>query len=354
MIIPDYCSPVNSISSIFSSNSLYFPPFPLSFVLLCCFGLYTVKSFSDDFTGIGDQDKCGWLGLLNIVPKPDRLRTLQCCENDIFVFPGKCSLCVDDGRTAAQFVDDERADRIWFVADNIEVFGQIKTFNEVVHHERTDGQSEYRVESRLDIEDEKPGGCDQCIGEYERTSDIKAGIFLQDHGDDVCSSAGRADIEQQRGAKCRQRDGKTKFQHGLVGQRRRHGTEMLQRGQKDREQNTAIGCFCRKFLSQDDKTDHQKEHVRNKRKVTGREDSGFCNQNGKTGNPSESKVVSEFEKICADCHNTDASRQYQKMFEFIFHNDSSPRILSKYDVFYRNRNAGTGKSQYKNKIYEQE
>ena len=56
-----------------------------------------VEAFSDDLTGIGNEDKCGRLFVFDKITKPDSLWAVQRCENDIFVFAGKCALCLTDG-----------------------------------------------------------------------------------------------------------------------------------------------------------------------------------------------------------------------------------------------------------------
>ena len=47
----------------------------------------------------------------------------------------------------------------------------------------------------------------------------RQGIFFHDHGNDIRSPAGRADIKEHGRAKGRKRDGKSQFQHRLIGKR---------------------------------------------------------------------------------------------------------------------------------------
>ena len=51
-----------------------------------------VEAFSDDLTGVGNEDKCGRLFVFDKITEPDSLWAVQRCENDIFVFALQCAL----------------------------------------------------------------------------------------------------------------------------------------------------------------------------------------------------------------------------------------------------------------------
>lgn len=55
-----------------------------------------MKTFSDDLTCIGDENKCGRLFVFDKITEPDSLRAVQCRKDDVFVFSGKCALCMAD------------------------------------------------------------------------------------------------------------------------------------------------------------------------------------------------------------------------------------------------------------------
>ena len=94
-----------------------------------------------------------------------------------------------------QFLHDEVADRLWIVAYYIEVFGKIETFDKGINHKRTDRKSEEGIESGRNVKHKAAGNGDHHIGDQKCMSDIYTGIFLQDHCNDICTSAGRADVE---------------------------------------------------------------------------------------------------------------------------------------------------------------
>ena len=96
--------------------------------------LYAVESFSDDLACVGDEDECLWIILPDKVPEPDSLHTVQGGEDDVFIFTGIGAFGVTDAGAPGKCVHDEVADRFRMVADNIEIFRQVKALYEVVDH----------------------------------------------------------------------------------------------------------------------------------------------------------------------------------------------------------------------------
>ena len=157
--------------------------------------LHAMKSFSDDLACIGNQDKCFRFIFFNEVAEFYSLWTIQRGKDNVLVFTGKRSLRLTDGGAPVQFVGQKIADRFRMIADNVEIFGKIETFDEGVDHKGTDRKSKERIQPGFDIEDKTSGDGDQNIGDKECFSDIKTGIFFQDHCDNVGAAAGRSDVE---------------------------------------------------------------------------------------------------------------------------------------------------------------
>src|SRR5699024_7867019 len=195
-----------------------------------------------------------------------------------------------------------------------------------VDHKGADRESEYRVEPGLDIKDEKADERDQRIGDHQGASDIKAGIFFQDHGNDIGSAAGSADVEQDGGSERRKRDGKAELQHGLVSQRAVHGPDALHGREREGEQDAAVGCLRRKFFAENEKSDDQQEHACHKVEIAGGDKSRFGCKDRETGDPAEGKVVREFEEIGSERHDQRAEGQKTKISDVLFYHGYPPHI----------------------------
>ena len=186
--------------------------------------------------------------LLDIISKPHRLETVQDGEDQVFLFPGEGALGVYYSGASVKVVLDKAADRFRITADYIEIFGQVQTLDKSVYHGRADGKSQEGVESGLDTEDETACQGDEEIGDKKCFPDVNAGIFLQDHGDDVCTAAGRADIEKNCGSQSRKGDGEGQLQHRLVRERAVHGADPFQKRQGYGEQDAAVCSLRGKIL----------------------------------------------------------------------------------------------------------
>ena len=125
--------------------------------------LYTMKSFSDNLAGVGDQYKRFFVIFADIISQADRLHPVQGCENDILVLAGISALCVTNTGAAPQSVDDKIADWFRAVAHYVKIFGQVKALNESIDHERADRKPQKRVKSCLYIKYKESGSCDQRV-----------------------------------------------------------------------------------------------------------------------------------------------------------------------------------------------
>lgn len=94
-----------------------------------------MKSFSDDFTCIRNQNKGFRLIFLNKVTKLNCLGTVEGRKDDILVLFPKSALCMADGGTAVQCIYKEITDGFRSSANHIEILGEVKTFDKRINHE---------------------------------------------------------------------------------------------------------------------------------------------------------------------------------------------------------------------------
>lgn len=118
---------------------------------------------------------------------------------------------VDRG-VPVQCIDNVIADRIRVIADDIKAFAQINALDHIVDHQRFCGKTDGGEKSCLRSKNKEGGGHCGHIHQHQHGSDIQAGVLLQDHGDDIRSAAGCADIEQDRCSDSREENGKHKLQ----------------------------------------------------------------------------------------------------------------------------------------------
>ena len=101
-----------------------------------------------------------------------------------------------DAGAPVQCVDNEVTDVFRLIAYNIKIFGQVETLDKCIDHKGADCQAEKRVQSGFNVKHEKPGSGDHYVREEQSAPDIKAGIFLQDHGNDIRAAAGCSDVKE--------------------------------------------------------------------------------------------------------------------------------------------------------------
>ena len=104
--------------------------------------------------------------------------------------------------TAVQRMNNKIADYVRMITDNVKIFGKIQTFYKAVYHKRPDGQSQQRIQTGLNVKDKETCDRDQDIGCKQGMTNIKAGVFFQDHGNNVRSATGRTNIKKNGRSKC--------------------------------------------------------------------------------------------------------------------------------------------------------
>lgn len=288
------------------------------FCLCIRLNLYRVESAPDNLAGIGDQDKCARLGFLDEVTEPYCLRTVQCCQNNVFLLPGEDTLGGINGCSTVQVPDDEVTDRLRTVADNIETLGKVEAFDEVVCDEGAKDKSQDGEETCLHTKYEYTCHSNSNVGNHQDTPDVVTGIFFQYHRYNIGSPAGCTHIKQDCGAESRNSDRKDQFQYRLIGQRAVHRVNTFQDGQEKRKEHTAVKCFCSKALSHNQESQNKKNDVTDKVEITAADGSGLCDKNGKTGNAAECKVICKFEKVNTACHDGGRNRHDYKIPDFGF------------------------------------
>jgi len=122
---------------------------------------------------------------------------------------------------------DEIADGIRFVADDREVFAKVDILDDTVDDKGFCHKAGKGEKSGGGIKDETGCHSDQKIHHKQGRTDIEAGIFFQDHGQDIRTAAGSTDIKKNGSTQRRKKDGKDQLQNRLCGQRMRHGKEFF-------------------------------------------------------------------------------------------------------------------------------
>ena len=90
-----------------------------------------------------------------------------------------------DAGAPVQCVDNEVTDVFRLIAYNIKIFGQVETLDKCIDHKGADCQAEKRVQSGFNVKHENPAPVITTSERSRAPPDIKAGIFLQDHGNDI-------------------------------------------------------------------------------------------------------------------------------------------------------------------------
>ena len=111
------------------------------------------------------------------------------------------SLTLKNGGTPFQFIMDEIADGIRFVADDREVFAKVDILDDTVDDKGFCHKAGKGEKSGGGIKDETGCHSDQKIHHKQGRTDIEAGIFFQDHGQDIRTAAGSTDIKKN-GSTC--------------------------------------------------------------------------------------------------------------------------------------------------------
>lgn len=75
-----------------------------------------------------------------------------------------------------------------------------------------------------------------------------------------------------------------------------HRKEPFQHRERNGEKDAAVGGSCGEFFPEDEHSDDEQNHACDKVKVTCRNESGFSDKNGKTGNSAKSEIIRKFKK----------------------------------------------------------
>ena len=82
-----------------------------------------------------------------------------------------------DSGASMQGMYDKFADRLRMITDDMAVLGQVEALYKCIDHKRTDGESQKRIKSCLNIKHKTTGNSDQKIGKKQGSANIKAGIL---------------------------------------------------------------------------------------------------------------------------------------------------------------------------------
>ena len=93
-----------------------------------------------------------------------------------------------------------------------------------------------------------------------------------------------------------------------------HRKEPFQHRERNGEKDAAVGGSCGEFFPEDEHSDDEQNHACDKVKVTCRNESGFSDKNGKTGNSAKSEIIRKFKKVCSECNKKRAECKLLVMF----------------------------------------
>ena len=185
------------------------------------------KSFTNNLAAVGDHHESAGVVLFQEIPKLDGLASLHNRQNDEFLLVRVGSLTLKNGGTPFQFIMDEIADGIRLVTDDREILTEVDVLNDAVDNEGFRHQAGEREKTGRGVKDETGGHGDEKIHHEKGGTDVEAGIFLQDHGQNIRTAAGSTDIKKNGTTQRRKEDGKDQLQNRLCGQRLRHGKELF-------------------------------------------------------------------------------------------------------------------------------
>lgn len=94
-----------------------------------------------------------------------------------------------------------------------------------------------------------------------------------------------------------------------------HRIDTFQRRQGDRQKDAAVSGLGGEFLPQYKETDHEQDHVGDEGKITGGDDAGLSDKDGKTCDPSKGKVIGKLEEVDTDSHNKRTGCKISKVFK---------------------------------------
>ena len=187
-----------------------------------------LEAVTDDFTTVGDHDKGTWLNLSNLITKHNRLTAANYCKDNgtLGMIMRTGSLVVSS--SVMQFLLNVIHNRYRIAGNNGKVLAPVGTFDDGVDYHGFAHQTCKGEKTCLDVEDEAGCNRDNKVHPEKCDADREAAVLLDDHGQDIGTTAAGFHIKEKRGGKSRQYDSKNQFQDRLVGQRCTHGMELLQ------------------------------------------------------------------------------------------------------------------------------
>ena len=185
-----------------------------------------------------------------------------------YAIENKCTLPLHTGRAPVQLVNDIITDQIGILGDDREIFAHVETLQHTVQHRRLDHQTQNRKQTNS-----RPIGnpCkqrDHKIRNNQRSPDVHAGVLFQNHRDNIRPASRRFNVKQNCASNCRQTNRKNQLHQRLISQRLGHRNKVVQQLQHCRHQNRRIGSLRAKSLAENQKSNHQQEHVQKSYKVT--------------------------------------------------------------------------------------
>ena len=217
------------------------------------------------------------------------------------------ALAVQLGGAAVQRSGDEILNRFRDGGDDLEAFLDHQVIHDYIHKHGFDDQPEHRKQPGFHTESEAGGDGDNDIAAQKRHADIQGCILPQDHGDDVRSTGGSIQVEEDRRADRRKADGKHQLHQGLGSQRRFEGHQDLQQVQRAGHQQGSVGGTDAEGFAEDREADQQQENIDDGDKPAGGHAWNIvAEHNRDTGHAAGGKMIREFEEIDTGCQHQDA------------------------------------------------
>lgn len=166
------------------------------------------KPLPNNLAGIRNQHKRRRLNPAYIITQLKRLAAFHGSHDDSLLMVGKCPFCVINRSAPVKGIDNVITDRIRVVADNVKAFAQIQVLDHIVNHKGLGGKSDGGEQPCLRPKDKEGGQNSGHVHQHQDRSYIKAGMLFLNHGYDICSAAGGADVEEDGGSDSGKKDSK--------------------------------------------------------------------------------------------------------------------------------------------------
>lgn len=274
-----------------------------------------LEALSNDLAAVGDDHESGRLHRFDEFSQLYCLGTVHNCDDDLLGPVRECASGLIDRCAVVKLLHNIIADWFRIIADDVEGLAQVDAFDDVIHHKGFHQQTQYGVKSCLDAEGKESGEDDQTVCHQQGIADVDAGVFFQDHGDDIGAAGGSADIEQDGGCKAGDCDTVAKFQNRLIGQGLCHGTDHLHCGKDDGIKNADIRCFRTEAFAQNEKANDKQGVADHKVDGGGGEGEVILQNQRQTGDAAEGEIIGEAEKMAAERIDQGAERHDDQFSE---------------------------------------